>query len=161
MKILDAYRFEVKARDYYDMSENSQLAYLVDKIVGVKPIGVIDSDTKIYIPYHLWVGYGGNPSITPSHVVIVHGLEDVTTNLEDKQIKRRPFLVPDQASSNGFAPRIHLCAYRKNHKDGTLRKVPDSVYCGQTEEGHAISHCLDEVTCPECLQELKRINPSH
>ncbi len=160
MKILDAYRFEVEARNVNDRAQNDHIEYVMTLVVGHKNLGPLTKETTIYIPYELWVTHGGNPAIVPYCVQLVHGLDEVTTSLEGKVIPRRNFLVPDQASENDFVVRTHLTAYAIN-TSGEMVKSPGKVYCGQRSKGEGVTHTLDDVTCPECLMELKRINQSH
>lgn len=160
MKILDAYRFEVKARNVNDQDQNQFLEYLTGLVVGCKSLGTVDSNTTIYVPYDLWLAHGGCGSVTPFGVELVHGLDEVTTSLNGKVVSRRPFLINDEASPTGHVVRKHFYAYAVN-AHGQLTKVDNKSYCGGRSKGEEVTHTLDEVTCPECLMELKQVNPSH
>ncbi|AHI61225.1 hypothetical protein vBVpaS1601_54 [Vibrio phage vB_VpaS_1601] len=160
MKILDAYHFDVEARNVNDQAQNQHLEYILGLVVGCKDLGAIDASTTIYVPYDLWVVHGGKGCITPYGVQLVHGLDEVCTSLEGKHIPRRNFLVPDQASPTGQIVRKHFCSYAIN-PSGMMTKINDRPYCGQRGKGEEVTYVLDEVTCPECLMELKQVNQSH
>lgn len=159
MKTLFSQPCKVEMRDLSDSEQTNQLYQLVNQLTGRANLGVIDSNTIIYIPYHLWVENGGCGSVTPSGVKLVHGLDKVTTDISHLRENRRRFLVSDQASSTGYSPRIHLAAHYK--AEGRIKINLQASYCGEASTGEGINPSLEAVTCPECLQELKRINQVH
>lgn len=159
MKTLYTQPCNVEMRDVSSAEQNSQLYQLVSKLTCRSNLGVVDQNTTVYIPYHLWIENGGCGSVVPNGIALVHGLDEVTTDISHLRDNRRRFLVSDQASATGYAPRVHLAAHYK--ADGRIKINPQAAYCGESSVGDGINPSLEAVTCPECLQELKRINQVH
>ena len=159
MKILNSLVVNVIARDYEDPVQTKQLLDLQDKVLELSGLSELREDDILYVPYETWRSLGGSGGVLPSKVRLVHGLDKPTINLEGSKINRRQFLVSDQASATGFAPRIHMASATLLR--GQLRMNSHQACCGEVLPGHGVSPSLDSVTCPECLLELKSINVVH
>lgn len=159
MKILYSQNCNVEVHDYNDDRQSAQLSRLLEKVVGSHPIGRVDNNTTIYIPYQDWIDAGGCGSVILHGMKLVHGLDKPTTDISHLKERRRRFLVPDQASNQGYVYRTHMAAHYK--ADGRVRVNMNHAYCGEVGTGEKVVPALEFVTCPECLQELKSINQQH
>lgn len=159
MKIIHSQPCNVEMRDQNDKVQNHQLRQLVDKLTCRANLGVFTTESTIYIPYQSWIDNGGCGGVVPEGIQLVHGLEEPTTDISNLSIRRRRFLVSDQASGTGYTTRIHMAAHHK--VGGRIKIQRGQSYCGEVGTGESIAASLEAVTCPECLQELRRVNETH
>lgn len=159
MKILYSQPCNVEVRDYKDAAQTDKLNQLFITVVGDHNLGYVDNNTTVYIPYQDWIDAGGCGSVILHGMQLVHGLDKPTTDISHLRERRRRFLVPDQASRQGYVHRTHMASHYK--ADGMVKVNINHAYCGEAGTGEKISPTLEFVTCPECLQELKNINQQH
>lgn len=159
MKTIHSQPCNVEMRDQNDRKQTEQLYRLVDKLLYRADLGVLTPQTLIYIPYQSWIENGGCGSVVPPGIKLVHGLDKPTINLDKAEVKRRRFLVSDQASATGYTTRVHMAAHHK--VEGRIKIHRGQPYCGEAGTSELIAPSLEDVTCPECLQELQRINKVH
>lgn len=111
----------------------------------------VSDDNPIYVEAALWVQLGGYLNVVPDCVRIVY-------NAKQGRADTRQFLVSDQTSDTGKAPRIH---FARHYIDLGVKIDLDHSFCGSHNNGDGIAPDVESVTCPECLTELLRTNHYH
>lgn len=152
-KILHTQLFNFKLRNVDDRVKERELVDCSMRMLNkVKTVNrEVSNENPVYVEAALWVQLGGYLNVVPDCIRIVY---DCKGNNPDT----RKFLVSDQASDTGFAPRIH---FARHYYDGGVKIDTDHSFCASHNNGDGIAADVESVTCPECLVELLRTNTIH
>lgn len=151
-KIRHTQLFNFKMRDVGDRTQERRLVEVTMAMLNkVKLIErEVSNENPIRVEGELWIQLGGYLNVVPDCVVIGYGITSKRDN--------RPFLVSDQASVTGKAPRIH---FARHYYDGGVKIDVDHSFCASHNDSDGIATDVESVTCPECLVELMRTNQEH
>lgn len=103
-----------------------------DVLVKCQEHNLVEADGYIYIPVSLWVRCGGTPAKTPDNVILVRAAKPKDANV------------------------VHLSKAKVGSSQ--IDYYQYSAYCGSLLSDEVSSSTIDEVTCPQCLMELAKIN---
>lgn len=142
----------------FDTNAMSELADIRNKICQDY---LIDPKAEtIFIPAELWAKYGGHPNKLPAAVSLVYGLNKPTTNKKVADGLRRTFLINNLATPTQRLPRVHM-AHHFIDQNQKAKYHRGFSYCGSLHTGEQTTGHLFEVTCPECLMWIRKVNTTH